>query len=377
MKNILLILFLLPVRHSFSQGFLKKLKDKVSNAVEGNKSTTVAPPASDGSITFTDPAKYGKPIRDITKAEYDQSMAGGGGYILFFQSAQYENGQVTAQIVFNNELYSYTGGQMQKTGGTPVAGTAYVNNASEKDRRSIDFTTADNTAVLLKSGQHVASGAIRGSINQTFTFNGKQFGSFAQYGLVHNFDSTVVAAGGSSFEGGGVKYSLSTSTGQTINIPAHELVLLSPDGQVAGDFVQAGIIQNDPSISPQLKASGAFIYLTTGKTFTIANYGDVNNNGLWLTNQGNIFSIQASNSKVLKRNDTAVFTFDVPIDLKTLFISNDDKRWAWEGMQGLHFSDGSVFKEAFSASRVYINNKDVILFLMVKDKQVFLCQKEL
>ncbi len=125
-----------------------------------------------------------------------------------------------------------------------------------------------------------------------------------------------------------------------------------------------------------MKATGGYVYLTNGKVVPIANAGDYGRY-MWITNTGNVLAVDNSDKKNVKKNDTLLFSSDAPIDTKQLFISRDDKSWAWVGARDLHFSDGSIFQEVFNAYRVYINNKDVILFLAVKDKQVYLCQKEL
>ncbi len=379
MKTFIQILLMLALANNLmAQGFLKKLKDKVTNKSAGNITTAapVVPGHSSAAANagFADPAQYGKVIVRLTDKDIADAP---DGFILFFESAKFNNGALSAKVTFKDAVYNYDGTQFQKTAATPSTGTFNIINNSEKDRLSVDMSQIDQMAVLMKTGPHIASGTVPGKIGQDLTFNGKKFASYYTFGIIRNYDSTAVAAAGASLAGGKMAYSVTTVAGQTASIPMNQMLMLSPDGQIAGNFLQAGIIRNDPSISAQMKASGAYIYLTNGKKIPIANYGDNSNNGMWLSNMGNIFAIDNADKKNVKENDTLLFSSDAPIDTKQLFISHDDKSWAWIGARDLHFSDGTVFAEVSNAYRSYNNNKDVILFLIKKDKQIFLCQKEL
>ncbi len=377
MKKFIQIFLLLALANNIiAQGFFKKLKDKVTNKIEATPKavvTTVATP-SGGSTAFADPAPYGKVVVQLSDKDI---AAAPDGFILFFESAQFANGQLSAKVNFNAAVYDYTSGNFQKTAVSPSQGYAYINNHSEKDLLSVDISQVDQMAILTKTGPHIASGMVPGKMGQDLTFNGKKIATYYTFGIIRNFDSTAVAAAGASLAGGKMAYSLTTMTGQKVPIPMNQLLMLSPNGSIAGNFIQAAIIRDDPSISAQMKATGAFVYLTNGKKIAIANAGDNSNDGMWLSNNGNIFAIDNSDKKNFKKNDTLLFSSDAPIDTKQLFISHDDKSWAWVGARDLHFSDGTVFPEVFNAYRVYNNGKDVILFLTKKDKQILLCQKEL
>jgi len=117
--------------------------------------------------------------------------------------------------------------------------------------------------------------------------------------------------------------------------------------------------------------------ISNGQTQTI---NDIANNQVWLRNTGNIFYVPASsNGMMIERNGTLFYKFNNPIDLKRLFLNANETGMAWMGYRGLYFSDGTVFENASSPTKVIIDNKEVIVFLDVDvhNGNLYLCRHDL
>lgn len=69
--------------------------------------------------------------------------------------------------------------------------------------------------------------------------------------------------------------------------------------------------------------------------------------------------------------------FTIPVDLKRVFINANETGMAWQGYRGLYFTDGTVFENASSPTKVIIDGKEVIVFLDVEDGKVYLCKHDL
>jgi len=137
--------------------------------------------------------------------------------------------------------------------------------------------------------------------------------------------------------------------------------LVSPDGNLIA------------AIMPTNKKA----IISNGQTQTI---NDIANNQVWLRNTGNIFYVPASsNGMMIERNGTLFYKFNNPIDLKRLFLNANETGMAWMGYRGLYFSDGTVFENASSPTKVIIDNKEVIVFLDVDvhNGNLYLCRHDL
>ncbi|WP_428330568.1 hypothetical protein [Mucilaginibacter sp.] len=376
MKKIFYTMALLSAVNAVNaQGFLGKLKNKVTNSVSkpaqqdvsgqarvGNTNATSQAP--DGSvIKYTNPSAIGTMLKTFTEAEIN---AHPDGFDMWFPNGvKVVNNQLVADVAESNSaMYSLNGIQFQKTGATPPSmnGRADIKNGSEIEFFSKDFTQTDFGNAMLKKGHNVSSGAIPGKPEQVYTFNGKVIGSFMMAQIAHNADSTAVAIAGMSVTGG-VKYHMTGTNGIPVDYPkaAGVLPLISPNGKVTAAW---------NTIAKQA-------YVCNGTTVTV---NDVSNNNIWLRNSGNIFYVPvSSNQKSLERNGQLFINFNSPVDMKLVFISADEKSMAWGGYRGLYFSDGTVYENASAPTRVIIDNKEVIVFLDVDTGtgNLYLCKHAL
>lgn len=369
MKKLIYIILLLAATNTLhAQGFLNKIKNKIAKKGEkqatAQQASTTAPASG---VKYTDPAQYGTLIKTYSQSEVSATMGGGdgGSFDLWFQSVKVVNGEPQLKIAdYNTALYSYTNSRLQNTGEKPdISLHNKLYNGSEKDLRSIDFTENDQARSLLKNGAHIAGGMVPGTIEQTYTFNGKVFGSFAQARIAHNADSTVIAGVGANYAKG-LSYNLITSNGQHFSIPSKYggMPLISPDGKISAAAVQSG--------------SGTDVYVSNGSKFSIGSYDS--NTGLWLRNSGSVFYID-NGANTLYRNGQLYHTFEMPVNTRMLFISADDKSMCWEAPHAICFSDGTIFENASSPSKVIIGDKEVILFLTinVRTGELYLCRHDL
>jgi hypothetical protein len=274
------------------------------------------------------------------------------------------NNQIVAKIAESNtKVYNYANGQFQKTGETPPnINRNAISNGSEIEAFSTDFTQTDMSNAMMKNGHNVTSGIVPGKPEQTFTFHGKVVGNFAMAQVAHNADSSVVAVAGMSISGG-MSYHLNRSNGAPVTLPKGygAVPLISPDGKMV-----AAIYAVDKKA-----------IVSNGSTYTI---NDPLNNQIWLRNTGNVFYIPSTgNSLVVERNGAVFYKFNNPVDLKRLFLNANETAMAWMGYRGLYFSDGTVFENASSPTKVIIDNKEVIVFLDVDvhNGNLYLCKHDL
>jgi hypothetical protein len=363
-----------------AQGLFNKVKNKVANvvdksatnhatnAVNTTANNTVSNTGTSSDIKYTNPSKFGKVVMKYSAKEVEAHMGGesGGGFDLYFTAASVVNKELQLKIAeYNTTQYSYTGGQLQKIPGAPgdeLRRKFY--KGSEGEQRSKDFTNLDYSNAIAKSGGHVQGGQVPGKIAQDYTFKGKKFASFSSGALAHNADSTVVAVVGMSFAGGKVIYSIASSGGinYTLPSPAMWSPLISPDGRV--------------SAAISATASGTFAYVSNGNKVTLTAY---KNDEIWLRNSGSIFYADDNSVTALYKDGVLFYTFNMLVDLNSLFISKDDKRMCWQGKGGLYFSDGSIFRDAESPFKITIGDKEVIVFLVinVQNGDLYLCQHDL
>jgi hypothetical protein len=348
-----------------AQGILGKLKNKLTSNVSKNVDSQAGAGSStalDGSaVHYTNPATIGTVLMTYTQSDLNNHP---DGFDMWFSSLQVVNNQIVAKIAESNtKLYSYSGGQLQKTGETPPdINRNNIKNGSEVEQFSVNFSQTDMGNAVMKNGHNVTSGMIPGKAEQTFTFNGKVVGRFAMAQIAHNADSTVVAIAGMSVTGG-MSYHLNPSNGAQITLPKGygALPLISPDGKIT-----AAIMPVD---------NKAFV--SNGQTLPVNN---ILNNQVWLRNTGNVFYIPvSSNSIVIERNGVVFYKFNNPVDLKRLFLNASETGMAWMGYRGLYFSDGTVFENASSPTKVMIDNKEVIVFLDVDvhNGNLYLCKHDL
>jgi hypothetical protein len=366
MKKAIYTIALLAAANTLNaQGILGKLKNKLTSNVSKNADSQAGAGSStalDGSaVHYTDPATIGMVLMTYTQSDLNNHP---DGFDMWFSSVQVVNNQIVAKIAESNtKSYSYSGGQFQKTGETPPdIKRNDIKNGSEIELFSKDFTQTDMGNAMLKNGHNVTSGMIPGKAEQTFTFNGKVVGRFAMAQIAHNADSTVVAVAGMSVTGG-MSYHLNPSNGAQITLPKGygALPLISPDGKIT-----AALFGVDKKV-----------IVSTGSTFPI---NDILNNQVWLRNTGNVFYIPFnSNSTVIERNGAVFYKFNNPVDLKHLFLNANETGMAWMGYRGLYFSDGTVFENASSPTKVIIDNKEVIVFLDVDvhNGNLYLCKHDL
>ena len=262
----------------------------------------------------------------------------------------------------NVTSFSYSNGQFQKTGEAPPnVQRNSIKNGSELEQFSVDFSQTDMGNALLKNGHNVTSGMIPGKPEQTYTFNGKVVGNFAAAQIAHNADSTVVAVAGMSITGG-MSYQMNSSAGAKVTLPKAygALPLISPDGKIIA------------AIMPTQKMA----YVSNGQNWPVTN---LTNNQVWLRNTGNVFNLPDANKLTLERNGTTFYKFNNPVDTKLLFLNANETGMAWEGYRGLYFSDGTVFENASSPTKVVIDGKEMIVFLDVdlNSGKLYLCKHAL
>ena len=368
-KIMLIVLGSLLLNTAYSQNIFGKIKNKVGNEIEGDATKKVSS-SVDNSVSsatsssgFTDPTKYGKVIYTLSNKE--KNDAGAGGFNIIIQKSKVSQNQLEFTMTYNENVWEYSNGQLRKTNAHPNYQIPAMRDiGSEKDLQSVDFSQKDMTANMMKTGKSVGSGMQTGKAGQTYTFQGKTFANyFMAMALVHNHDSTVIAVSGMDMN---KKYSLTTSGAKVLTLPTlSSLVFISPDGNTS-----AAYIQGNPSK----------IYLTNGNIITINHPGDEINQGLWLHNTGNIYSIDNGNKKILKLNDKPIKTFDFPLAPEDLFISQNGKNMAWTEIYGygnLYFSDGTSFENTYGVRRIFVNEKEVIVFLVIKGNEMLLCQHDL
>ncbi|MCO5946067.1 hypothetical protein [Mucilaginibacter flavidus] len=345
-------------------GFLNKIKNKLtSNAAQNAQQATGAntSTAPDGSaIHYSDPAKFGTLILSYSQAEMNNHP---DGYDIWFPEIKVVNNQVVAKVAESNStMWNYSNGQLQKTGETPPnINRNNLKNGSELDGFSTDFTQTDAANALMKNGRNVTSGVIPGKQEQTYTFNGKVVGSFWIAQIAHNADSSVVAVAGASISGG-ISYHMNSSAGTKFTFPKAygALPLISPDGKMMGVIT---ILDKK-------------VYVSNGQNWPFSN---LTNNQIWLRNTGNVFNFPDANKLILERNGTLFYKFNNPGDAKLLFLNANETGMAWEGYRGLYFSDGTVFENASSPTKVILDGKEVIVFLDVDlgSGKLYLCRHDL
>lgn len=364
MKKIIYTLLVLAAAvHTNAQGFLKKVKAKVTQAVTQPLANQLPAGIGSGTINntkWTDPSVCGTVVKTFSKKEIEDHM---GGFDIWFPYVRVVNNQLQLQVAdYSTVLYDYTNGILVQAGTPPNVDRNSLKNGNEYELRSIDFTQQDQTNAIMKKGPHLSSGMIPGKPLQTLTFKGKQVGpGFMMFQVAHNADSSVVAVAGASISGG-LKYSLVSSTGQTLALPAKAgaLPLVSPDGKVCA----AWITQDNQA------------YISNG---TVVKTINAFPEKVWLRNTGNIFSVMDGHGSTLYKNGEVYRAFDSQITPKQIFISRDDKNMCWEGDHGLYFSDGTAFENGSSPHKVIIDGKEVMVFLTVNmtSGQIYLCKKEL
>jgi hypothetical protein len=260
------------------------------------------------------------------------------------------------QIAYT-DLYTYSGGQLKKTGGNPWTQSHDIFINTEADGRAVDFAANENAAFMTKKGNTVMGGKPGA---YTFTFKGKTFATYMMcMAERHNSDSSVLLVGGMVSSG---KYAFNTSLGQKVELPKLSMMYyISPDGSHSAAMIQ--------------EAAGATFYITDAPgPVPMSSAGS---RDLWLHNSGTVFSVDPHNEKALLANDKPYHTFEDPIDTKGLFISKDAKRMAWRTpYKGFHFSDGKVYYVT-SADRIMINGKETLVFIAMYKGTAYLCQKEL
>ena len=357
-----------------AQGFLNKVKNKLANSAEksatntANSNVAAANQVAPSSHNYTDPAKFGTLIYTFSKTEMAaHGGADGYGFNMWFPNLAVVNNQLVFQVADHDAaLYTYSGGQLQLIGGKPdLSMQNTLLTGSEKDQWSVDFTQTDQANAMLKKGPHIASGMIAGKPEQTYIFNGKNIGNFVMAAVAHNADSSVVTVVGASLNGG-MNYKMVSSNGQQIALPKQfgGRALVSSDGKIS-----AALYLNKTG-------DGYDVYSITGAQISIGNF----NNGLgWLRNTGSVFNVEINNPKALDMNGKLYFTFDVPVEPKSLYINSDDKRVCWMGDHGLFFSDGTAFENGQSPRKVILDNKEVIVFLDTDTQsgKLYLCKHDL
>ncbi len=366
MKKIIYTLAFLSAASAASAqgGFLNKIKNKLtSNAAQNAQQATGAntSTAPDGSaIHYSDPAKFGTLILSYSQAEMNNHP---DGYDIWFPEIKVVNNQIVAKIAESNTtVWNYSNGQLQKTGETPPnINRNDIINGSEIEQFSKDFTQTDMANALMKNGHNVTSGMVAGKPEQTYTFNGKVVGSFMMAQIAHNADSSVVAVAGASVSGG-MSYHLNSSTGTKLTLPKAygALPLISPDGKIA-----AALLPNEKKV-----------YVSNGQTWPFIN---LTNNQIWLRNTGNVFNLPDANKMTLERNGAPFYKFNSPTELRLLFLNANETGMAWGGYRGLYFSDGTVFENASSPTKVVLDGKEVMVFLDVDlgSGKLYLCRHDL
>jgi hypothetical protein len=366
MKKAMYSIALLIVANTLNaQGILGKLKNKLADNIsktapsQAGSGTSMAPDGS--TIHYTDPATVGTVLTTFSQSDLNNHP---DGFDIWFSSVQVVNNQLVAKIQESNtKSYSYSNAQFQKTGDTPPnINRNEIKNGSEIEQFSVNFSQTDMSNALMKNGHHITSGMQPGKPEQTYTFNGKVVGSFMMAQIARNADSSVVAVAGASVTGG-ISYHMNSSTGAKLTLPKTygALPLVSPDGKIT-----AAIMPVDKKV-----------YVSNGQTLTIK---DISNNQVWLRNTGNVFYVPvSSNGMNIERNGTVFYKFNNPVDLKRLFLNANETGMAWMGYRGLYFSDGTVFENASSPTKVIINNKEVIVFLDVDlhNGNLYLCKHDL
>jgi hypothetical protein len=369
MKKAIYTIGLLAIATTLNaQGILGKLKNKLTDNVskaaqnqvtgQSGPGTSMAP---DGTkVHYTDPATVGTLILSYSQAEMN---AHPDGYDIWFPEIKVVNNQIVAKIAESNTtVWNYSNGQLQKTGETPPnINRNNLKNGSEFEGFSTDFTQTDMGNALLKNGHNVTSGMIPGKQEQTYTFNGKVVGSFYMAQIAHNADSSVVAVAGASISGG-MSYHMNSSAGTKFTLPKAygALPLISPDGKM-----MAAITMLDKKV-----------YVSNGQNWPFSN---LTNNQIWLRNTGNVFNLPDANKLTLERNGTLFYKFNNPADTKLLFLNANETGMAWGGYRGLYFSDGTVFENASSPTKVILDGKEVIVFLDVDlgSGKLYLCRHDL
>lgn len=369
MKKVIYTLLFLAAANMASAQLFNKLKNKLTSGAsktaqsqvtgQAAPGTTVAPDGT--AIKYTDPAGYGVVLMTFSQ---QQRNASPDGFDIWFRRVEVVNNQLVAKIAdYNMAMYSYNNGQFQKTGETPdMSIRNSLKNGSEWEQRSTDFTQIDQGHALMKDGHNVASGMMGGKAEQSMTFNGKPVGNFAMFQMAHNADSTIIAIAGMSVTGG-MNYHMVASNGIRVSLPKvyGTLPLVSPDGKFIG----------------AISGVDRVVYMSNGAKLPI---NDILNNQVWLRNTGNVFYIPVnSNNTVLERNGAVFFKFNNPIEPKNLFLNANETGMAWMGYRGLYFSDGTVFENASSPTKVVIDNKEVIVFLDVdlSNGSLYLCKHNL
>jgi hypothetical protein len=363
MKKVIYTLLILAAANSANaQGFLKKIKAKVTQAIEQPVVNQVPAGMGSGTISndkWTNPSVCGTVVKTFSNKEINDHM---GGFDIWFPYVRVVNNQLQLQVAdYSTVLYDYTSGKLVQAGTPPNVDRNSLKNGNEKELRSVDFSVQDQTNAITKKGMHVSSGMIPGKPMQSLIFQGKPVGSFMMYQIAHNADSSVVAVAGASISKG-LKYSLVSSSGQTLALPAKAgaLPLVSPDGKVCA----AWITQDNQA------------YISNG---TVVKTTNAFPEKVWLRNTGNIFSIMDGHGSTLYKNGEVYRAFDFQITPDQIFISKDDKSMCWMGDHGLYFSDGTAFENGSSPHKVIIDGKEVMVFLTVNmtSGQIYLCKKEL
>lgn len=362
MKKIPFILLLLGITSALSaQSFLKKLKNKVAEVVDKPVSTAAGPASSQDS----DPFKFGKVIKTYTKKEIEAHMGGesGGSFGFYFTDMKVVNNQLQFKVAEPfTQIYSYDGSKLVGTGQKPDDDHfKRIYNGSEYDMASKDFTSLDYEHSIMHKPAIQSTMAL-GKVNKTFTFKGKQFGTFIMGAVSHNADSSVVGVMGTSYSKG-VVYTVVTSSGINYTVPTASVMspIISPNGKFCAAMVQ--------------DTKGISFYVSNGTKVDVGGWAS---DGLWIRDSGSIFTIDGQNSANLNKNGKPYYTFDLPIDKKLLFISADEKTMCWSG-RGIYFSDGTKFENGSSPQKVILNGKEVIVFLVVdlQKGDLYLCQHDL
>jgi hypothetical protein len=362
-KVIYTLLIVVMANVANAQGFLKKIKAKVTQAVEQPVANQLPQGMASAAISngkWADPGICGTVVKTFSKKELDDHM---GSFDIWFPYVRVVNNQLQLQVAdYSSVLYDYTNGKLIQAGTPPNVDRNALKNGNEFELRSIDFTQQDQMAAMMKNGPHVSSGMIAGKPMQSLTFKGKPIGSFMMFQIAHNADSSVVSVAGASINGG-LKYSLVSSAGQTLALPAKPgaLPLVSPDGK----FSAAWVGQDN-----QAYVSNGTVVKTAVGVFP---------GKLWLRNTGSVFCLVDDHNSTLYKNGAVYHAFDMHLTPKQIFISKDDKNMCWEGDHGLYFSDGMAFENGTSPHKVLIEGKEVMVFLAINltSGQLYLCKKEL
>ncbi|MFD0795178.1 hypothetical protein ACFQZX_16265 [Mucilaginibacter litoreus] len=172
-------------------------------------------------------------------------------------------------------------------------------------------------------------------------------------------------------------YLVSDKGARKIPLPTEQL-LISDNDELGGVIVNATQYNaKTPEETYKIITNDDFyVLLSNGKT--LGPFAAVQASQSWLDNNGNL--IQVSNSRkavFINGNQLAAFGDSMNGDGKA-FVNSNGKSGAWFERGNLYFTDGTqIIDYALQPAVSVENGKEVLNWLSIQNKQVYVCKKDL